>query len=64
MEEPRSRAPAHDNFQNLQAVFNALDAFERRYNEVAKPFDWRFIPADLDNLNARPDQQPGLQLAA
>jgi hypothetical protein len=30
-----------------------LIAFERRYNETARPFEWKFTPADLEDLLAR-----------
>ena len=29
-----------NDFQSLQAVVDRLDAFERHYNQIAKPFDW------------------------
>ena len=54
-----------NDFNSLQAVVDALDAFERHYNQVAKPFDWTFTRRDLDGLIARIDgHQPLLRLAA
>ena len=54
-----------NDFNSLQAVVDALDAFERHYNQIAKPFDWTFTRRDLDRLIARIDgHQPLLRLAA
>jgi len=30
-----------------------LDAFKRYYNQIARPFDWRFTRADLADLLQR-----------
>ncbi len=41
--------------------------FERRYNEIAEPFDWTFTRNDLANLLDRLDERqhdPPLALAA
>ena len=35
-----------DDFDSLQVVVDGLDAFERHYNQIARPFDWRFTRAD------------------
>lgn len=54
-----------NNFQNLQAVVETLDAFERHYNQIAQPFDWRFTRQGLARLMAQLDaHEPHLQLAA
>ena len=42
----------HD-FTDLDQVQDRLTAFERRYNHAARPFKWKFTPADLQNLMAR-----------
>jgi hypothetical protein len=42
-----------------------LNDFERHWNEIAEPFDWRFTRDDLTALLARLNaHEPQLQLAA
>jgi transposase len=67
-----------NDFTSLDQVEARLTAFERRYNETARPFKWKFTPADLEDLLARierheqkeqnlqhsNDQQPALPAAA
>jgi transposase len=45
-----------NDFTNLDQVQDRLTAFERRYNETARPFKWKFTPADLKDLLARIEQ--------
>ncbi|GAA3628892.1 IS630-like element ISMsm5 family transposase [Nonomuraea rosea] len=42
-----------NDFTGLDQVEDRLIAFERRYNETARPFKWKFTPADLEDLMAR-----------
>jgi hypothetical protein len=42
-----------NDFTSLDQVEDRLIAFERRYNETARPFRWEFTPADLEDLLAR-----------
>jgi transposase len=42
-----------NDFTDLDQVEDRLLAFERRYNETARPFRWKFTPADLEDLMAR-----------
>ncbi|MBB4941240.1 hypothetical protein FHR32_005617 [Streptosporangium album] len=42
-----------NDFASLDQVEDRLIAFERRYNETARPFRWKFTPADLEDLMAR-----------
>ncbi|MEV6987315.1 IS630 family transposase [Sphaerisporangium sp. NPDC051017] len=42
-----------NDFTSLDQVEVRLIAFERRYNETARPFRWKFTPADLEDLLAR-----------
>lgn len=42
-----------NDFTSLDQVEDLLIAFERRYNETARPFRWKFTPADLEDLMAR-----------
>ena len=45
------------DFADLAALAARLLAFEHRYNETARPFDWRFTRADLHDLLA-PHRRP------
>jgi hypothetical protein len=42
-----------NDFTSLDQVEDRLITFERRYNETARPFRWKFTPADLEDLLAR-----------
>jgi BMFP domain-containing protein YqiC len=42
-----------NDFSDLAEIEARLAAFESRYNDVAKPFDWRFTRDDLDKLLVR-----------
>jgi DDE superfamily endonuclease len=44
---------APNDFTDLDQVQDRLAAFEHRYNQTARPFQWKFTPADLDELLAR-----------
>ncbi|MFI7209573.1 IS630 family transposase [Micromonospora aurantiaca (nom. illeg.)] len=58
-----------NDFTSLDQVEDRLTAFEQRYNATARPFRWKFTPADLEDLMARierheqkeqnPQQPPG-----
>jgi hypothetical protein len=39
-----------DNIAGLEQLAEQLTAFEARYNQAARPFDWRFNRDDLENL--------------
>jgi len=41
------------DFTNLDQVQDRLAAFEQRYNATARPFTWKFTPADLEDLMTR-----------
>ena len=51
-----------NDFHDLAVLARTLNDFERHYNEIAEPFDWRFTRADLAALIA--PHEPCLQLAA
>ena len=54
-----------NNIKDLAEVARTLNQFERRWNEIAQPFDWNFTRQDLAQLLARLSQlEPDLQLAA
>jgi transposase len=42
-----------DDFEDLDELATQILAFEKHYNTVAQPFDWRFNRADLNRLLAR-----------
>ena len=45
-----------NDFTTLDQVEQRLADFEQRYNATARPFQWKFTPADLDDLLTRIDQ--------
>ena len=52
------------DFTDLAEVEARLLAFERRYQQTATPFDWRFTRSDLDRLLRRLDDHEQLAQAA
>ena len=42
-----------NDFSNLEAVADRLERFERRYEAIARPFEWKFTRADLAKLVQR-----------
>lgn len=42
-----------NDFTSLDQVEDRLTVFEQRYNATARPFRWKFTPADLEDLLAR-----------
>ena len=56
---------APNDFEDVADVARTLNAFERHWNEVAEPFDWRFTRNDLAALIERlAAHQPQIRLAA
>jgi hypothetical protein len=56
---------APTNFSDLDTLEQTLLAFGRHYEQIAKPFEWKFTRQDLHKLLDRLDQPtPHLQLAA
>ncbi len=54
-----------NDFENVADLARTLNAFERHWNEIAEPFDWRFTRDDLAALITRlTTHEPQLQLAA
>lgn len=47
-----------NNFSDLDALEQTLLAFGRRYEQIAKPFEWKFTREKLDKVLARVDQAP------
>jgi hypothetical protein len=45
-----------NDFTDLDQVQDRLTAFEQRYNATARPFTWKFTPADLQDLLTRIEQ--------
>jgi hypothetical protein len=55
------------DFADLAALADRLCRFEHRYNETARPFDWRFTRSDLAEMLQRLDAhrlEPEVALAA
>lgn len=46
-----------NDFDSTAHLARALNEFERRYNEIAKPFDWTFTREDLADLLVRLDER-------
>jgi hypothetical protein len=44
-----------NDFTGLNQIRDRLAAFETRYNEIARPFTWRFTRIDLSDLLRRID---------
>jgi hypothetical protein len=54
-----------NNFRDLETLEHHLLDFGRRYQQIARPFEWKFTRHDLNDLLARLDaNQPPLRLAA
>lgn len=53
-----------NDFPSLSAVATRLLGFQSHYEKIAKPFEWKFTRADLQNLLARLKTPPVLTLAA
>jgi hypothetical protein len=53
-----------NDFTDLAEVQHRLLGFQRRYEQTAVPFDWRFTRADLDDLLRRLDEREQLAKAA
>ncbi len=48
------------DFDDLTALGDRLMRFTGRYNDTAKPFDWRFTTTDLDAMLQRVDTKATL----
>jgi hypothetical protein len=53
---------APNDFHDTAELARTLNAFERHYNQIAEPFDWKFTRDDLielvHRLEAKPDAAP------
>jgi len=45
-----------NDFADLAEVAQRLHDYAKRYNAHARPFKWKFTPADLEDLIARIDR--------
>ena len=45
-----------NDFVDLAELEQRLLGFQRRYQQTAEPFDWRFTRSDLDRLLRRLDE--------
>ena len=53
-----------NDFDNLAEVEDRLAAFERRYEQTAEPFEWKFTRSDLTKLLERLADKPDYKAAA
>ena len=53
-----------NDFTDLDEVEQRLLAFERYYEEAARPFEWRFTRQDLADLMKRLAEKEALRQAA
>jgi hypothetical protein len=53
-----------NDFTDLDEVEQRLLAFERSYEEAARPFEWRFTRQDLADLMKRLAEKEALRQAA
>jgi transposase len=53
-----------NDYADLAEVEGRLLAFQRRYEQTAAPFNWRFTRSDLDRLLHRLDEHEQLARAA
>ena len=49
------KALSPNDFTSLDQIRDRLATFQTRYNATARPFNWRFTRADLDDLLHRID---------
>ncbi len=49
------KALSPNDFTDLDAITDRLNAFEASYNQSARPFKWKFTTTDLDELLTRLD---------
>lgn len=53
-----------NDFPSLSAVAERLLAFQRYYEQIARPFEWKFTRTELKDLVAKLDNEPAVALAA
>ena len=53
-----------NDFRDLAEVADRLAAFERRYEQAAVPFEWKFARGDLALLMKKLADKPDHQAAA
>jgi hypothetical protein len=59
------KALTPNDFDSLEELTGRLLAFQARYAEIARPFEWTFTRGDLERVIARVDRRGGrLALAA
>lgn len=60
------KALTPNDFVSLEALRDRLFGFERHYETIAKPFEWKFTRAELEALLAKVDapEKPGYRHAA
>ena len=58
------KALTPNDFTGLDQIRGRLAAFETRHNAIARPFDWKFTRAALNDLMRRIDARRGHGAAA
>lgn len=59
------KALTPNDFGSLEELSERLLAFQARYAEIARPFEWTFTRSDLEGVLAKvADREPELRLAA
>jgi len=58
------KALTPNDFTSLNQIRDRLAAFETRYNQIARPFTWKFTRADLNDLLRRIDAHDKTQAHA
>jgi transposase len=58
------KALSPNDFTDLSQIRDRLAAFETRYNEIARPFSWKFTRTDLNDLLHRIDAHEKTQAHA
>lgn len=58
------KALTPNDFGSLEELSERLLAFQRRYAQIARPFEWTFTKADLERVIERVDEREPLTLAA
>ncbi len=59
---PAARDAVIYNFLDLKAVEQRLLAFQNRYEEIAKPFKWKFAKDDLNRILSELSDYDDLQI--
>jgi hypothetical protein len=62
--DPPTQSAHPDDFSTFGAAAQRILGFQKHYQEIAQPFEWRFTRRDLARLLIRSDQHERLPQAA